>query len=109
MEDLTRNEELILLSIWRLADNAYGISIRKNVMDITGRKLHYGSLYNMLYKMVRKGLVTTENSGPESVKGGRSKVLYYLTVRGKNALKEAQEMNSMAWNGIPDFALDGDR
>ena len=105
MSDLTKNEELILLSIWRLKDDAYGISIRRNIMEITKRKLHYGSLYNTLYMLVQKGYIVTEKSKPEAIKGGRSKVLYFLTVKGKKALKEAQEVNKLAWKNIPDLAF----
>jgi len=103
MSDLTKNEELILLAIWRLKDEAYGISIRKNIMDVTKRKLHYGSLYNTLYMLVRKGFVETSKSEPQAIKGGRSKVLYFMTPKGKKALKEAQEINKLAWNDIPDL------
>ena len=67
MVDLTRNEELILLSIWRLSDNAYGVAIRKNVMEITKKTLHYGSLYNTLDMLAKKGYVVTKTSDPVSV------------------------------------------
>ncbi len=106
MNDLTKNEELILLSIWRLKDNAYGITIRKDIIKRTERELHYGSLYNTLYMLVNKGLIDTQKSQPESKKGGRSKVLYYMTADGKKALKESQKMHDMAWNGIDRIALD---
>ncbi|MFC1493192.1 PadR family transcriptional regulator [candidate division KSB1 bacterium] len=108
MEDLTKNEELILLSIWRLKEEAYGISIRKNVMEVTKRKLHYGSMYNTLYKLVQKRYVVTGKSGPESKRGGRSKVLYTLSNEGKRALKESQKVHDLAWSGITDYAFDRD-
>ncbi|MCP4728095.1 MAG: PadR family transcriptional regulator, partial [bacterium] len=60
MYDLSRNEELILLSIWRLKDDAYGVAIRRNVMEYTKRELHYGSLYNTLEILNRKGYVRLE-------------------------------------------------
>ena len=108
MSDITRNEELIMLSIWRLRDNAYGITIRKNMMEITKKQLHYGALYNMLYQLVRKGYLATQKSESRAEKGGRSKVLYFLTPAGMKALKEAQAINKLAWNNIPDFAYEGD-
>jgi len=108
MEDLTKNEELILLSIWRLKDEAYGISIRKNVKEMTGRKLHYGSLYNTLYLLTRKNLVVTMKSEPKAQKGGRSKVLYTLSREGKKALRESLEIHEQAWRGISPPAFDED-
>ncbi len=108
MQDLTRNEELILLSIWRLREGAYGISIRKNIKEITERMIHYGSLYNTLYILQKKGLVAITKTEPESKKGGRSKVLYYLTKEGKKALNSSQKLQQLAWEGIGDFAYDED-
>lgn len=105
MHDLTKNEEQILLSIWRLKDNAYGITIRKNIMELTNRKFHYGALYNMLYQLVKKGFIESKNSDPSSIKGGRSKVLYSLTADGKKALSHAQEIQKLTWEGIPDLKL----
>jgi DNA-binding PadR family transcriptional regulator len=99
----SRNEELILLSIWKLKDNAYGVTIRQQFMEITRQKLHYGSLYNTLERLIRKGLVTSRESRPESKKGGRRKKLYHLTPEGKKVLKEAQTLYRSAWKNIPDY------
>ena len=108
MQDLSRNEEVILLSIWRLKENAYGVTIRRNVMEVTKRKLHYGSLYNTSDSLIRKGLVVNKESQPISVKGGRRKKLYYLTNRGKDALQSLRQFQNAAWDGIPKFAFKGD-
>ena len=103
MYDLTKNEELILLSIWRLKANAYGVTIRENFKKITGRTLNYGSLYNTLYLLVKKGFILSQESQPLSRKGGRRKILYVLTLEGKKALSEAREIQKKAWADIPDF------
>jgi len=108
MVELTRNEELILLSIWKLKDNAYGVTIRKNYLEITGKALNFGSMYNTLYLLVRRGFVVTNESEPQSVKGGRRKVLYYLTSEGKKALREAQQVQKLAWGDVPDVAFEED-
>ena len=60
MYKLTKNEGLILLSIWKLSDHAYGVTIRENFKKITGRALNYGSLYNTLYLLVRRGFVKSK-------------------------------------------------
>jgi len=108
MNSLTRNEELILLSIWKLKDEAYGISIRKHLVETARLGLHYGSLYNSLYKLVKKGLVSTAKSAPQPQKGGRSKVLYHLTDLGREALREAQRIHRSVWRDIPELAFEGD-
>ena len=105
MHNLTQNEELILLSIMKLEDNAYGVTIRKNVMKITKRTLHYGSLYNTLDLLVKKGPVIAKRSEPEARKGGRSRVMYFLTPQGKKALREAREYHRSILDSIPDVAF----
>jgi PadR family transcriptional regulator PadR len=105
MVGLTRNEELILLSIWKLREDAYGVTIRENFRIITGKTLNYGSLYNTLYLLLRKGLVISQESEPLSKKGGRRKILYSLTHEGEKVLGTVQKMNKLAWGDVPDLAL----
>ncbi len=108
MFELSKNEELILLTIWRLKDNAYGVTIRSKVMEATHKALHYGSLYNTLDLLMKKKLVTIRESKPQSVRGGRRKKLYFLTNDGSQALKAALQVYKAAWSNIPDFAFDND-
>jgi PadR family transcriptional regulator PadR len=103
---LSRNEEFILLSIWKLENNAYGVTIRREFIKATKRTLHYGSLYNTLELLMRKGLVTCWESPPDAKRGGRRKKLYFLTDKGKKALKEAQEVYRSVWQKVPDLELE---
>jgi DNA-binding PadR family transcriptional regulator len=103
MHELTRNEELILLSIWKLKGNAYGVTIRADFKTVTKKTLNYGSLYNTLYRLAQRGFVKTSESAPLSRKGGRRKILYSLTTQGERALAEAQKIQRMAWGKIPDL------
>ncbi len=105
MHDMTRNEEFVLLSIWKLKEKAYGVTIRENFRKMTGRTLNFGSLYNTLYLLVRKGYVVSRESDPLSKQGGRRKILYSLTPRGERALSEARKLHMQAWSDVPDFAL----
>ncbi|MFC1725297.1 PadR family transcriptional regulator [candidate division KSB1 bacterium] len=104
--ELTKNEELLLLSILKLKDRAYGVTIRKNYKAVTGKALNYGSMYNTLYLLVRRGLAVAKESEPESRKGGRRKILYSITSDGKKALLEAQKIHRSAWDGISDLAIE---
>lgn len=106
MIELTRNEELILLSIWKLKEDAYGVTIRESFRKITGKTLNYGSLYNTLYLLLRKRLVLSRESDPLSKKGGRRKILYALTGEGEEALGAVQKMHKLAWGDVPDLALE---
>lgn len=106
MHELTKNEELILLSIWKLQENAYGVTIRENLKEITGRTLNYGSLYNTLYLLTRRGLVESRESEPLSRQGGRRKVLYSMTREGEKALSKAQKIHKLAWSDVPDYVFE---
>jgi len=104
-EELTLHEQTILLSILRLQDNAYGVILRENVMEVTKKNIHYGTLYNTLNKLVKKGYVIASKGEPTHERGGRRKIYYHLTGRGTTALKEAKELQTALWKDIPDFNL----
>jgi len=106
MYELTKNEELVLLSIWKLKDNAYGVTIRENFKKITGKTLNYGSLYNTLYLLVRRRLVESRESEPLSKQGGRRKILYSMTREGEKALSNAQRVHKLAWDDVPDYSFE---
>lgn len=103
---MTKNEDLILLCIWKLKDNAYGVTIRELFKTITKKVLNYGSLYNTLYLLVRKGYVISQESRPLSIKGGRRKILYTLTPEGEKSLQEIQKIQKLAWGDVPDLVFE---
>ena len=101
MKLLSRIEEIILLSIWRLQDNAYGMTIREEVMKATGKKWLLGAIYGPLGRLYKKGFVISVKGDPSPERGGRAKVYYRLTREGKAALIEIQKVNSYIWENIP--------
>jgi DNA-binding PadR family transcriptional regulator len=102
MKYLTLNEEILLLSIWRLKDNAYGVTIREEYSRSTGKDIVMGTMYNSLDYLVKKGHVITERGEPTSERGGRSKIYYRVTKTGLKALKKAKELHESVWEAIPD-------
>ncbi len=102
MKTLTISEEILLTTILRLKDDAYGVMIRKKVVEVTGRDIAYGSLYNILAQVLRKGYVKKDRGLPTSERGGRSKIFYQVTPQGIAALHEARRLQSLIWEGLPD-------
>ena len=100
MTYLTRQEEIYLLAIWQLRDNAYGVEIRKKVAEMTDRKISYGALYFTLEQIFKKGYVTRTTGEPTPVRGGCSKIYYNLTKAGKKALKAAHDLQKSIWDGV---------
>ena len=82
-------EQLILLALARLGDEAYGVTIRDTLLQRTPRKPSFGAIYSTLRRMEEKGLVRSFPGQPEPVRGGRAKKHVVLTPRGRAALREA--------------------
>ncbi len=102
MKELTMSQLILLLSVWRLDDNAYGVTIRKELARVTGRKYPYGTLYSLLDQLHKKGCVAKSVGGPTQKRGGRRKILYHVTRTGREALRKTRELQDIIWEGIPD-------
>ena len=83
MKPLTQLEEHILLSVFRLQDNAYLITIRDHIKRNTGKELAIGTIYVPLERLRRKGYVKTIIGKPTPKVGGRSVKYFRLTQEGK--------------------------
>ncbi len=103
---LSRWEEVYLLSILQLKDNAYGVTIKRQVVKKTGKRLSYGGLYFMLAQLVKKGLVLKTPGEPTQKRGGRRKFYYTLTEKGKRALQVTYLHQKALWKDIADSLLD---
>ncbi len=104
MRFLSRKEEIILLAVWKLQANAYGVTIRQYIEEKTGRKWLFGAIYSPLGRLVDNGYVESYESDPLPERGGRRKILYRLTEYGKKALLEIYAINTALWNDIPPLA-----
>ncbi|MFC1563894.1 PadR family transcriptional regulator [candidate division KSB1 bacterium] len=101
MNFLTRREEIILLSVWKLKEEAYGMAIKKHVSKITGKRWLFGSIYTPLEKLLEKGYLQSEKGESTPERGGRAKVFFSLTKDGRNALIDLQKIYNFLWNDIP--------
>ena len=103
MRELTVLEQIILSSIMSLEDQAYGVSVRQRVKKLLRKNINYGTLYNALDQLLKKGYVikTQGESIPERI--GRPRIFYTLTPQGKKALWKAYQLQRTIWDSIPDF------
>ena len=104
MYKLTKHEELILLAIWKLEGNAYIVSIRKYFAVEIGTTINTGSLCNTLTSLHKKGYIQSQESKSLRQRGGRRKVLYFLTPDGRKALNHAYRIHRSAWDGFVEFS-----
>ena len=101
MAILAVKEEIILSAILMLEGSSHGAPIRKKVIELSQKEIVYGTLYNLLEVLIRKGYVTSRKSDPKPVRGGRSKTIYKITKIGKSALEESLRLHEHIMNSIP--------
>ncbi len=101
MKLLTRAEEMVLLAVWRLQENAYCVPIREQLMEVTGQKWSFGSIYDALDRLEKKGYLESTLSEPMQSRGGRAKRIYKHTKAGLKAMIEIKRVQEKVWEGIP--------
>jgi PadR family transcriptional regulator PadR len=93
-------EQLVLLALMRLGDDAYGVSVRDTLLQRTGRDVSFGAIYSTLRRLEAKGLVRSSLGDPEPVRGGRAKKHVVVLPRGRAALGEAQRAFKRLSEGV---------
>jgi PadR family transcriptional regulator PadR len=102
---ISRSEEFLLLAVWRLKENAYGVTIRNQIKEATGKTWAYGALFVMLSRLEKKGFLTSHFAEPSSQRGGKSKRIFRLTPQGVKALKEVRKAHESVWSGIEELTV----
>ena len=102
---LTRSEEFVLLSVWRLQQDAYSLAIQEEISKLTGYPWSLGSIFTPLDRLQRKRLLTSTLSASTPERGGRKKRIYQLTLDGKKALEHVRTIEAAMWEGVPRFSL----
>jgi len=91
-------EELVLLAIGGLSDEAYTVSIQQLLESTTGRVVSMGALYTSLERLRKKGYADSTMTQPTAERGGKSKRVYAVTFEGERALKETRAARELLWN-----------
>lgn len=107
MDLLSRTEELLLLAVWRLQDDAYGLAVKRELTRLTGQRVSVGAVYVPLDRLVKQGLLATWESEPTERRGGRRKRFFKLTPAGLAALNAVKTVQEKAWTGLPDLGFAG--
>ena len=102
---ISRSEEFLLLAVWRMKENAYGVPIREQIERATGKTWAYGALFVMLRRLEKKGYLTSHFTDPTSQRGGKSKRIFELSPLGVKALKEVRKAQESVWSGIEELSV----
>lgn len=105
MEILTRLEEMFLLTILQLCEDASLVTIRKHLLRHAGKDWAFGSLYMALSNMERKDLVRSRLGEPRGGRGGKAVKTYRVTDDGLAALAETKKVHDALWRGFPASSL----
>lgn len=91
-------EELVLLAIGGLKQEAYTVSIQQLLEAHAKRSVSMGALYTSLERLRKKGFLSSKMSTPTAERGGKSKRVYQVTYAGECALRDAQAIRDSLWN-----------
>ena len=105
MKVLSSQDEILLLAVIALKEDAYGVTIRQYVSKVTGKEWSIGAIYDPLYRLEKKGYVSSYLSDPTSERGGRAKRIFSVTKEGKRALADHKKVRDDLWGDLPEFAL----
>ena len=93
-------EQVVLLAILRLADSAYAVSIRDEIVSNTGRDVSRGSIYITLDRLETKGFLRSRLADSTPERGGRAKRYYELRPRALEALRKNRRDLITLWRGL---------
>ena len=93
-------EQIVLLALIRLEDNAYGVPIRQEIERRTKRSLSIGALYRTLERLEDKGFVSSRTGDPTPERGGRAKRFFHAEPLGLRALRRTRDAIDVMWEGL---------
>jgi PadR family transcriptional regulator, regulatory protein PadR len=99
-EPLGSLEHIVLLAVMRLGEEAYGMTVRREIESTIGRDLSVGAVYATLVRLESKGYVKSLEGEPTAERGGRAKRYFRVTVDGQAALRDAHETITKMSAGI---------
>ncbi|MEM9672184.1 MAG: PadR family transcriptional regulator [Bacteroidota bacterium] len=94
-------EEIVLLTVGILYDDAYGLAITDEIEQRTNRKVTLSSVHKTLMRLEQKGYLYSHMGGATEERGGRKKRLFTITNSGKDALREAKQLRNALWQAVP--------
>ena len=106
MKVLTVLEQIILSAIVSIKDENYGVAIRKKIKDFTGKSIMYGTLYNALDQLLRKGYIKKTSVKKVAGRGVHGRVYYTVTPAGRKSLLSAFKLQKTIWANIPELVKD---
>lgn len=96
-------EEVILLLVGILGEDAYALKIAQEFEAQTRRSASIGAVHSTLSRLAKKGFLRSNMGEPSAVRGGRRKRIYEITAQGQRALSDARDVRLNLWDQFPGF------
>jgi DNA-binding PadR family transcriptional regulator len=98
-------EQMLLLAVLRLGDEAYGVRLMEELEGSVGRRVSRGSVYVTLDRLEDKGWIASETAQASGGRGGRPRRIVSVTPDGLSVLRKSREALLTLWEGL-EQALD---
>ena len=96
-------ELLVMLTVIRLAEGAYGVPISREIERQTGRDVAFGTVYATLERLQKKGFVCSKLGDATPERGGRAKRYFRVTATGLRTVRETRQSLIRLWQGLPEL------
>ncbi|HKW64114.1 MAG TPA: PadR family transcriptional regulator [Candidatus Acidoferrum sp.] len=93
-------EHIVLLAVLRLTDQAYGVTVRREIQSRTKREVSIGAIYATLDRLEAKGYVQSREGDPTPERGGRSKRFFRVTAQGVSAVNRTHRALQSLTEGL---------
>ncbi len=100
-------EELVLLSVGSLYEEAYAVTILEVIKEYTQRVLDITAIHSVLRRLEAKGFITSTMGGATKERGGRRKKFFTLSQSGRRVLDETMEARTALYNKLPKLIFSG--
>jgi PadR family transcriptional regulator PadR len=97
---LTKLEEQILMTVWKLEGKGYGVSVFQYLNEMNEKRITLGVVYDILERLCKKGLVKAQFGEPTPVRGGMRKKYYIVTKRGIEELVKERKIYEKIMEGF---------
>ncbi len=98
-------EEIVLLTVAILGEEAYGVTVTQELEQKTGRSVGFSTVHTTLQRLEEKGFLTSQMGGATAERGGRRKRFFTVTATGRKALVEVKQVREELWGALPPQTL----
>ncbi len=94
-------EEVVMLTVAVLNEEAYGVTVTQEIEEKTGRSVGFSTVHTTLQRLEEKGYLSSRMGGATAERGGRRKRFFTVTAAGRKALWEVKQVRTQLWDALP--------